>query len=361
MKKAILILAVLLATPLSALAQVNGTVSSSGKYTYRNGLWWDAAGVGYTQSIAWTTGSYVNGCYQPGYRFATYTAVQQPQPSIVINNQNNTLPPPTQLPPDWRDKVLDIVAAQKKAANTALLKGQEQASYMEALQFLGLQNSLAGGYGFNSTYAGGNYGAYLSGQYTVSQGSTLYYANPYGVQQLLSQYSDNNQSILEQAVGQHLQQLNASLEKANFGAQGLIGQRNAGNQKVAEILAKAIAAENVLKALNGPDRQETYRFEQGVKKLEGGQQAKAAQQQQSPALQAWVSVASQTCSKCHAGDGQNTAQFNLEDYPYMNQQQRQKVLNLIFTADSGKRMPRGGPALTSDQAMTFLNCPTLTK
>jgi hypothetical protein len=199
-----------------ALALPAHAANSAGFTQRSNGLWYNAAGIGYTRTL-----TYVNGC--PTY---TYTrAIRNVVNSVTTNVTNTTANAVTNISStdsNWKNKLLDVLAQKS-----------ESEYFLSALE----QSGLAQPRRYGSSYAGGNY---QLGSYGVN-GTTLYGYNAY--QQSASAYGDVDLNQLFQALERTTSSAQDLARQAQTGHADVVGKQGAYHARVAVIRALAQGAQ----------------------------------------------------------------------------------------------------------------------
>jgi len=208
---------------------------------------------------------------------------------------------------DWKVEVARYYAAKA-----------DHAAYLQAIGAGGLA------YGGNSLQYG-NFGF---------QGSTLY---GYSVNQVANDYYGSlDLNTLFQQAARHTDNAAALHQQGMTGFSELVGQASAGASRVAEIQAIG----KVIRENLNPPKKTTF---QG--KIDYG----TAPPVVSPPpvatgsfVEAFMPVVRADCAACHGGPKgeKNKTNFNVEDLPKFNAEQKAIVLNRIFTHDDKSRMPR---------------------
>lgn len=324
----LLLLVVVLTLGQSAAASgyQNGYVADG--YTYDNGYW------------RWGNNYYTRSWYQPnGYyhcgRYYQPTGYYQYYYSHAYQAQV-----PSYKDPNWKEKVLDIVAHREKEAAKLIASQQEYNQYIETVKLLNI--STFPGYPPQAYGQGINYGQLHVGTYGANASTPYVYSQT----KLESFYSDGRADILQQQLGRSLEQVGTLFGQAFKDTTDLTnieGQRRA---EVAAILAKGQATQGVAlamaeyaKALQQQGTKiETIQF--GTKTEVNGSQP--AQQKNVLSLaKVWELSASVRCASCHSGGKKDIkGGFNVADYPNLSPEQQEAVYEVLVTDDLTKRMPR---------------------
>lgn len=276
-------------------------------------------------------------CSQPYYSYtpayvAPYVApVVTPTYTTPVQQQVivNTAPAYT---PNWRS---DLLAYQAKR--------DDLQAYLDALNAIGFQ-----GQSYNIRSLSQSYG-----------GNTQY---GYSYQNVAQAYGTLDMSTLFQQSARLTSQAQQLSGDANSQFSALVGQAGTNQARIAEILARAAAAEKVLNATAPAASTTTITTGQGtqvgpapIQPRDGDQ---VAIEEQKAFLQ---KVAIPACASCHSGNNVQGG-FNLADYSNMTLDAKQKVWDRINSADPAKRMPKvadgagaykPGTALTPEQKRAF--------
>lgn len=320
----------------------NGEISDGGKgqFTFRDGLWWDAAGLSYSrESEAYTvTPKAVYGC---SVCAAPYTAYRWSYTRVIVKTNtpyvNNTI---ISYTPDWKQKVLEIAA-----------KRDDYNSFLAALNALGYQQQQSvGGYPTG--------GASTLSQYTTSNSLQLgsYGANAttgygYTLKEALGGYFGDSPGVLFQAASQHVKNAQQLAGQGATDFSDLVKQDGSYRARVAEILARGQVAAAALQAASGPPQtvtqSRTFTF-QVVPNDQGGYQVVPAQSPQGavpnmPTVDDAVvmtRVLGPRCAGCHSGKDPQ-AGLDLSQYSSFTAEQRGRVWARLTHKDPEKRMPKG--------------------
>lgn len=323
-----------------------GFVNSDG-YSW-DGSYWAWGGYQYTRT--WVNGStyYYNGCWyqRPGYY--SYTKYVAPTPAVSYSD------------PDWRGKLLDIAAAQKKTEARIVEKAVDQAQYMEAIDALGLKGALVprirGTYGIPPGYAGyGAYGATVAGL----SGNTVY---GYGVSNVLEIYGDTNLAALYQQSYRLADQALKGGDAARAGHQTLVDNQSDRVQRVAAILARGQAGSQVLKAADGQGSIKSTTTITGSGTIPTVQPQSPAMPRlddpkQPDNLSALENLLATNCAACH-GATKQAGGLDLRLYPQLGDDIKDKILERVsLPSNDPKFMPRaegGGPGVPLTRAQKRL-------
>ncbi len=240
---------------------------------------------------------------------------------------------------DWKSKLIELARDRDEAA-----------LYLKAVNSLGL-------HGTAPPYYGNNYNGYSRSYGLGVHGTTL---SGYTAQQVLGVYGESNvQGLLQQyaQITKNAQAIGAQATD-NFGV--TVDRFGHHQAKVAEIFAKAAAAEKVLNALTPPSatlQSTTTQFQatpQGTQVMGQAPVGPAAQ----ASRQAFLQHRAQSCAACHGGANAKGG-FVVDSYDQMSVEQKANVWSRLVTNDPMKRMPRnqdGTPgAITAEQLQLWLS------
>ena len=270
-------------------------------------------------------------------------------------------------PKDWKS---DLVGMAKQR--------DENAAYLQALKAIGVEapfpvpgggaspqltpGGATGGYGYGSNLNLNSYG---------TNGSTLYGYTYSAVKDL---YGDNNLGLLYQQAARLTQNAQTLAGQATTDFSDLVGREGGSRARVAEILAKAQAAQMALQAANAQPSQQveqrtfTFRLEQGADGQlnvvpqppvapPGPGVAPNAQAPVVPPAQngdAFQRLAVTKCASCHSGADKKGG-FDISSYPGMDNKSKMKVWGRLLHSDPTKRMPQGAEPLTPAEVQLFLS------
>ncbi len=305
-------------------------------YQYSGGYYWNG-NYAYNRVLVQQPGYYYGGCYYPGsaqYQYNYSHTYQAPA-------QTYTAPAAT----DWRTELLKV--ASKRDAYEQKLRASmiEHQQYMEAVKALGLPQYAA------PLYMPGAGAAYnLQGSLQLStagvNGNTVY---GYSYSNLRDLYGSGDLATLYQQAARLAENSQKLSGQATGDFSALIGQEGQNRAKVAEILAKGQAIQEMLRAMEGTKGAETKTF---TFKLTTGADGKV-QMEKVPepgvapeaSRKAWEQSAINNCVACHAG-GKKEGKFDVTQYPAMSPEEKRGVIARLVTMDETKRMPRaeGGKA-----------------
>lgn len=298
------------------------SVAAGDYYVFRDGYWW-CHGVPHTRTRHWFPGT---GC-SPGYWYYQYHPVRH----VSVHNI-------TYRDPDWRVKLLELKKDQ-----------QEQAAFLQAIREFGLTSPspLPVAFALSGTLSYGTSGATL-----YSYGGTYNgYAAPVSTLDLNLLYQQASQLV---AGAQRL------AGEGNKGFQELIGQEGAQRARIEEIRARGQAAQQIIAALALPPTAEMKSFSFKVAPSGGlvPDNTHVPADARAALLEQWKALAVAKCRKCHSHE-KASGGFNVELYPDMTVEQKQRVIQTLTTLDENKRMPRnetGGaaPPLTPEELRLFL-------
>lgn len=284
--------------------------------------------------------------------------------------QNSQLATPV-APDDWKQTFLKVAS-----------KRDEYAAYLAALKAMGVSPPPAGGFapppgiGSGPGYGNGsgvNYNTNL-GTYGAN-GSTLY---GYTVQSVKDMFGDASTASLYLQAQQLAQNAQALGGEATKQFQSNVAQDSQNRTRMAEALARGLAASEALRAAQGSESHQsssttTFQSGQGVQQQQqmppqGNDQQGAPQQQTQPRLQgaarqpspAFVVLATKSCLKCHDGskaDGNKLeGGFAIQSYSAMPLKDKMERVfpRLITGTDDKPRMPKGHEPLTPEELKLFL-------
>ena len=235
----------------------------------------------------------------------------------------------------------------------------EQASFLEGVQALGLNGNFhIQGFGQPLAYPGYGYGFNYNSPYRHNvfnygnyglNGQTVY---GYTYNSLKEAYGTTDMNVLYAQANKLAQNAQALGGQATTEFRDLVGAAGTNQSRVAEILARARAAEIALRAT---EPQSSVRVETSERETasDGGESTTresnrssiSSGQQQLNATPAEIhnawkqSVELSGCLSCHSGATKKGG-FDVTLYPTFNREQRQKVLSRLVTDDETKRMPR---------------------
>ncbi len=353
-------------------ASGNGVLNSDNYWSYAGDKYYYRGNYAYNRYYAQPYYSY--GVYYPGSYVYTYSHTYTPQ--------TYTAPTPAYTDPGWRSKLLDIAAARDKAESNIRKSAFEQAHYMDAVKALGLQGNFHWqGYGVAPPYPSYAYGVPHSsyGNLQLSnagvQGNTLY---GYSYNSIASVYGDTNLSQLYQQANRLAENAQRLSGQATTDFSALVGAEGSNRARVAEILAKSQAVQEMLRAMqDGNAKVETKTFT--FKMVQGANGAMEIQKvpngppngngvanpEQLPAPgngqvdQAKWQQSAMSCVACHSGQKKEGA-FDVTQYQTLTPDQKMKVVNRLTTSDDAKRMPRTqdgkvGPKMSLGEVSLWLN------
>jgi hypothetical protein len=371
-------------------------------YTYKGGLFW-RDGKAYTRNyrerttqVPYTAYSYSPGGYGGYGSYATpYTAYRTK--TVYYWDYVPVAYPQAEMPSygkNWQDKLLSIAANRDKLEGNLRTAALDHQAYISAVNILGLAgNFRLPGYGTAPAYP--SYSAPhapYAAPYAAAQGNTLYGYSYANVKDL---YGDTNLSTLYQQAARLTQNAQTLAGQGHTDFSDLVGREGANRARVAEVLAKAQAAAQVLAAANPQASQHTeqrtfsFRLEQGAngastlvpvqppaqpdvgadQQPQPGQQPPAAQPgqaqpgrapgPQAPPMprdndEAFRQLLANRCAQCH-GDKEPKGAFRVSAYATLSPGDKMGVWRRIMAKDS-KRMPPpdAGPALTQEEIRMFL-------
>lgn len=259
-------------------------------------------------------GTYRQTYYQPYY----YVPPARPQTNITHNTTNNFAP---EQPKDWRSLIVEL-AQIREQNETAILKVQaDHKAYIEALAALG--------YSANQSYQQQSYGNAIG-----SVGNTQY---GYSAQTVLQAYGVLDLNSLYLAASQLTRGAQQLGSQATTEFNGLVGQAGQNQARIAEILARATAAKQVLDSLEQTKTtivNSVNEFGSGPQLQNGNWNGNGQQQNQQLAQ-----VLQTKCAACH-NSSKRRGNFNAADYLNMSPEEKGYVISLLTTNDPNRRMPR---------------------
>jgi hypothetical protein len=316
------------------LLVLTGLCAADG-YIYRNGYYYNGAQA-YTRITRQYQGYWSYGVYYPGAYYYDYVPYYAPAAPVVQEN--------------WRAGLLKIAGDKVKAESLAAKEQLEQRNYLEAINALGLQNTLRAGPspGYVTN------GSYYSSQYTGFNASTVYG----GYKSAASLYDQDKEMQLYQMANQHTLNAQTLADKGQAGFANLVGQNAKIRADVAQIIAKKEMVVAMLKALEGPPSalHQGYSFQispQGLTTDASKVDASTKEQ----LFKQFEALATAKCLGCHSSETKKGG-FDVTQYPVMSAQQKQEVWKRLTTDDPDKLMPRTdrnlpGPKLTPEELRLF--------
>lgn len=318
-------------------------------FTFRESFWWkDSLPYTRTQVQSSTPGGYYYSCgryyqYAPSYSHSwQYSRAALAYKDKVVERQVYQ-PAVPQYSADWKTDVLKY--AQKK---------DDLQAYLNALQALGINGQT---YGFQQNSY--RYSSYNYGQPLNLNAQTQY---GYSYQTVKEAYGETNLNLLYQQsarLAQNGQQLGS---QATTEFAQLVAAAGDNQARVAEILARARAAELALRATDPQPRSRTTETVQGQGAGAVPPQPRTPMPQAEPtdvvdAKTFLNNVAIPLCGACHAGGANAKSKFNIADYPTLSLDDKRVVWRRLLTDNPDKRMPQkdGGPGdpLTAQQLQAF--------
>jgi len=344
---------------LTAVLSIGGATTAStlvteDGYSYSDGYWWynDAA---YTRKLLYSAGYWSCGLWYPGTSYYHYS-FHHSRAKVSYTDSN------------WRTKLLELATARDKVEQEIRKGAFEQQYFMAAVKALGLEgNFRVNGYGQAAPYNGindyaGNFNGTLQLSTAGANGNTVYgysfnsIANLYGDQSLNQLYQQANR-LAER------QQSIASQATTEFGA--LIGAEGANRARVAEILAKGQAVQEMLRSLEG-NKSESKTFSFKVERGADGNlqisKAEAPAPVDVASLEKKWQASAKQCLNCHSG-AKKEGGFDVTTFPSLTVDQKMHVVSQLTTKDPAKRMPRtpDGKAgqLSPEELATWLSAAQL--
>jgi hypothetical protein len=308
-----------------ALSLVSGTIEDG--YTWDGSYWWWGSDA-YTRTLYQYPNYYYCGRCYPGRTYWYYT-FHHTRPKVVYTDAN------------WRTKLLEL-ATNRDKYELDIRKGQfEQAYFMEAIRGLGLEGQFSvSGYGLHSPYSGYNS---LQLSSAGANSNTVY---GYSYNTISSLYGDTSLNQLYQQANRLADRQQTIASQANTEFNTLIGTEGSNRARVAEILAKGQAVQEMLRSLDSGVRTESKTFSFNVTRGPDGKMevVKADGDASTEAVNLaklekdWQASAKQ-CLTCHSGKKTENG-FDVTHFPTMTVEQKMNVLSRLTTSDVKKRMPR---------------------
>jgi len=281
---------------------------------------------------------YFNGQYFPAGNYRWYNGSWQAQ-QAYSNGRG-----------DWKSQLLELAQARDQVEGEIRKNAADSLAFNQAISALGLTGNfrLEGygqSYGFAPHYVNqnanlGTYGA---------NGSTLY---GYTLNSIKDVYGSSDVNVLFQQAQRLAQNAQSLGGQATQEFQAAITQEGNNRSRVAEILAKAQAAAEALKAAEGTGSRtttSTTTFGVGQEQRTPGQQ----QSQQGPAISPdFAALATAKCLKCHGPD-KKEGKFDVREYTQLSTADKAKVWERIMSPDKTKRMPKDGDPLTPEEKKIF--------
>jgi hypothetical protein len=286
----------------------------------------------------------------PVYSSYSYPTYSYPTYSYPTYTTNNYTQPAAKAPADWKTQLLELARERDKVEGTIRKNAAEYTAFTQALKVLGLEGNFRfegyggypapTGYGVNRNPQLGTYG---------SNGQTIYGYTYSSVKDL---YGDNNLNERFQEANRLAMNAQTLGGQATQQFQQTVATEGNNRARVAEILARAQAASEALKAAQpAPQQTETSSAIKIEQQTEQGQGARSAGRGQT--AEAFVKLATDRCLRCHGPDKQE-GKFDVRGYQQMSLAEKAKrVWPRLTHPDENKRMPREGKALAPEELLTF--------
>jgi hypothetical protein len=293
--------------PSLAAAQSDGEVDQGFTFKAADGLWWQG-GAPFTRSLVTTPGGY----YYRGrccYQYPATTSYSYQRAALVVK-QNTKIVEKLVVPPyspDWKIELTKYMDARN-----------DREAYLQAISALGVPVQQHGYAQSHST--------------TVTAGSSADTLYGYSVKALQA-YNFDTSALYQQAyrLAQSSQEIGS---KAVSEHNSLVQVAAESNTEAARIIAKGLAAGNVLKALEGPATLTT------TSTTVGPAPAQMPLANDAPRLDPrLVSLLQNKCIQCH-GPSAPKGNLDLTKWAVLDATVKQKVLERTLTQDGAKRMPR---------------------
>lgn len=346
MQRIVIIATIALATivcliaPVDANGYAKGYVSAEG-YTYGGDGYWYYANKAYGRT-------YVPGCYSCGRYSAPYYSYYfshdyQPYVAPAANDYGNS----------EVQALIELAKARDKFEGLIRVGQFKHQQILDTIKALGLEgNFRIQNYGPVAPYA---YPAIQPAAYGNLQLSSAGVNGPtiwgYSSNSIRDVYGPDV-SLLYQAAARSTDQAQTFGAEAHRNLLALADGDAKGRERIAAILAKAQAAQEVLRAMEIGSRTETKEFtfrvgpDGNVQKIDPGQPQPMAGQQNIRAI--WEQSASK-CVMCHSGADKKGG-FAVADYPAFSVEQRVRVISrLVKSAPADKRMPRSDKGVAGEQ------------
>ncbi len=281
-------------------AQTNGTVQDG--YTFRDGLWYyPGYSLGYTRTLHTRPGYLSCGVYHAGASYYQYTQVPAAAtPAPVVYNA------------DWKTQLFKLDQALA-----------DQQAYQKAYDAL------------NAKYGFGGQGL-IYGNQLFGVNATTQYGYTYN-QVVQRGYPDADPTLLYQQAFQLAQGAQKFGSDATAGHLSLVGQDKEARARVAEINARAIAAKELLRLLDGPpvvqSKTAVFGPAQPIQPNNTPLQGAGAN------LQALQGIVANKCASCHSGNVKKGG-VDLSNYLQFSPEEKQRVWLAITSVDPKTMMPR---------------------
>jgi len=336
-------------------------IAHASGWRYSKGYWWKN-GYPYVRKKV-----YYSGCNR-GY-FWRYYRVHQASSNNYTRTAGGT--------EKWRSQLNDILADHMKRQNQIAASANEHNEYLETLdkvlgkiQPYGYAPALANPHRASlSTVKQSLQGGYQYNPY-AQQGSTVY-----GYSEYAKAYRDMDLNLLMNQANNHTRNAQELSGKAEARFKGMVQDVLRGQERVAEIQARAQAAARVLGATAPQEQTESRRTwikieqnskgELNVQKAQPGSSRIPEASGVSANQQALFRVLANRCVSCHgaendAGDKVSRVGIDLTQYLAFDENEKRKVRDSILWKhpDPAKHMPRTpdgsrGEMLPFDEIVLF--------
>ncbi len=255
---------------------------------------------------------------QPYYYYAPYTPPQRPQTNITHNTVNNYAP---EAPRSWQSLIVELAQIREQNEAAIIKANAEHKAYLDGLAALG--------YSANQSYQQQSY-SNVGGL----QGNTQY---GYSAQTILQSYGTTDLNALYLQASQLTRGAQQLGSQATTEFNGLVGQAGQNQARIAEILARATAAKQVLDSLEQARTtivNSVNEFGSGPPPQNGNWNGNGNGNNQQLAQ-----VLQTKCAACHNAS-KRRGNFNAVDYLNMSPEEKGYVISLLTTNDPNRRMPR---------------------
>lgn len=321
-----------------------GYVSPEG-YTWRGDGFWSYANKAYSRT-------YVAGCYSCGRYSAPYYSY------YYSHDYTPAYVAPTATDDYGNSEVralIELAKARDKFEGVVRVNQFRHQQVIETIKALGLEgNFRIPNYG---AFSGYSYGQPMPASY----GNLNYSTAGVNASTIWGFSSNTIKDVYGPDVSLLYQAAARSTDKAqDYGAEAhrnLIALADGdakGRERLAVILAKAQAAQEVLRAMEIGSRTETKEFtfrvgpDGNVQKVDPNIQPQPMNGQPASLMEVWKQSAAK-CVTCHSG-GDAKGGFQVSAYPSFGIEQRVKIMSrLVKSAPPDKRMPRSDKGVAGEQ------------
>lgn len=324
-----------LASAALVVANYNGFTNGDG-YTYHDGYWYWGEQA-YTRTLIQPSGYWSYGCYHPGRAYYQYSAY--------------TAPVVTYKTPEWRTRLLELATARDRREGLIRQNAFEHQYFLEAIKTLGLEGNFRwNGYGMTPP----GYSGDIYRQQTTSYGANASTIYGYSYNTIASLYGDTNLNQLYLQAAQLAEGSQNLTREAVAGHQNLVGLEGSNRARVAEILAKAQMASQIISSLQATPTIETKGFSfkvvpgGGIEKVEEGVDAKTKE----GLVEQFAVVARESCASCHSGK-KLEGKFDITNYLNMSPREKEKVWQRLTDPDPKRRMPKDADPLPPEKLRLF--------